>query len=322
MFLKELLKELPDDKNICLGAKNSFLYIAPKAELSEWLTETEKAFDLWNMELTAAQKCGLRLQEKIKKSYCDREVISCQYNENPHQGYIVIIKGNEQGRYHTRREITKEPFKPLRNVDPDAAQNLISAILAESINDIAEEEAFRQYYGETNLTRSGEMQLKALKQNADNAKVFLNDKENLLKWTNIDGSWIQSLSKKKARIIMEKKDKQVAKDSMPARFKTLYNLEERNHIKDMVIAGIPASEILAEIGRGENDQATEEDIKEFEKRYETNRKNERRKFMLSNFKDARIPIIEQMNIDEDKGRLWIREYNKRKKLNKQLGKEI
>ena len=314
MILKELLETLPDDKNICLGAQTSFLYIAPKQELMEYLKENIKAVDCWNDDLKADQAKGERIEEEPKIYYLDREVIRCEWNDRPHHGYIVIIKGTESGRYSLRCEITGEPMPPLESVDEEAARDLIAAVLAESADDIAQEKFFRMYYGESGLSLAGKRILEARARAANKARKYLADKENLAYWTSSDGGWITKMAEKKAEVMVHKKDQKLTRNSMTKKFKDLYDNDGMKHkIEDMIIEGASAAEILEKVGRGTNGQATEEDIEDLAKRFENARELERRRFLLENFKDSRNPIKDQMTMNERIGEEYMRIYCKKRK---------
>ena len=320
MKLSEQLSKLSDDVNICLGASERFLYIAPKDEMIGYLSENILATSLWNDALAEDKKKGRRLNEEPKKPYLDRDVERCEWNDKPHNGYIVIIKGDEKGQYSLRSDITGEmPNKTLEHVDPEAAKTLISEVLAEFVNDIADEKAFREYYCDGELSERGQLLSKAKRKKRCEAENFFMDEQMLVKWTDVDGQWLMNQSDKKKEVIMGEIDKKLAKDSLSQKFYKMYDKETRAYIIDATPAGTDPSEILEKVGRGKNGSATEQDIEGAIERYEIAKKAERRKYLQSlNLKPDK-PLRDQMEFSNVRANAWLKEHERRKNLLEQLG---
>ena len=253
MNLEQQLKLLPDNVDICLGAFASYLYIAPKPELMEWLKD--------NMQ------------------YMDREVRKCEFCEDVHHGYIVLIEGNERGDYAFRSEVEKKPL-PLPAINnEEGCKNLVTAILADMINDIAKDKAFRQYYGSENLTEKGADKLKLLSETAKKASNFFADKEATSRWIEADGQWMKHLADDKAILIIEDKNTRLAVKAFPQRFKKMFEPDKLRQIARMIVRGASAEDVLMTC---EKKAITAEDIEEIRGLYDSAREAERNKYQKSN----------------------------------------
>lgn len=274
--LRDVIPLISSSSNICLGARSGYIYIAPKDEMMWWLYQKDN-LELWS-----------------------REVVSCEWNDIPHHGYIIKIKGDEQSTYYLRSEITgkKSPRTKITNVE--AAIKLCGSVISEIVADIAREEAFAEYYGSTNLSYEGYLIFKTLKKAGDEARQFLNDKRTLSQWIPSKESVAKKLIDQKKKIIIQDYDRKVVTFYMIKKIRNHYTKAQGETIEDMIIAGESSEDILKKVGTGKDGAITKKDIDDFKDKFEAARKLERRKYLRQLNLDPQKPFKEQMTVSPEK----------------------
>ena len=128
MTLLELLAKFQEggqNPMIALGAKASFLYIAPMEEMLSYLRDNPQ--------------------------FLKRKVIRAEYEPSVQKGYVVIIEGDERGKFAVREEVVaavtgkKQPKRPLQDVDERGVIDLIGAVMSEFIDDIRDYIVFEYF---------------------------------------------------------------------------------------------------------------------------------------------------------------------------------
>ena len=285
MKLLEALEELHDEDMIFLGAQSSFLYIAPKPQMIEWLIETSKTTTSANRKLAKDQKEGKRLNEQPIVPFINREVKSCFYCEN--RGYVTVIDGTEQGKYALRSEITGEATKPHDIILDDGVLQLITEVLADIASDITYFEAFKKFYcnGNQPLSVSGQIAYDKLKLQSEKSIEFLLDPQQVGKWTEIDGGYIVRCAMKNIdnRIAELKRFviRKVLRDrpTWSKLMTTNYEKEIRTGMYTMIGNGATSAEIIQKYGIGKKKTITGEFMSDLIKTYHVEVEKERKRYL-------------------------------------------
>lgn len=310
--LRDVLDSMSDDDMIVLGAKSGFVYIAPKQEMLGWLAtdvvDTQKAN--CNLEEAHRQKC--RLKESPKIPFIDREVISVTWNDF-HNGYIVLCKGTDIGRYFSRGQITGEEDDWKGKIQSyEGSLSLITAILAEYAHDITDFEVFKEVYCQDNLNASGKKMYQNLKTDSDIAIEFLNNPDLVSKWTDIAGDYIIRMAYKNVPNKIRDIERKVCRvEGWDKVLNAHYTEEEKDRIIDMIVDGIKPKKIIDAVGRGKFGTVTTNMISSCSTRYESAMKKERRKYMAETLGlHYTTPLREQMTYDNHKAHLYFREHGR------------
>lgn len=280
LTLEEVLSGMKGNPNICLGAATSFLYIAPKDDMVGWLS----------MNYVQTQFDNQQNKDK-KVPFLERKVLSVNWNDIPHNGYIVIVEGDEKGQYSTAFDITGQR-RPMEGFDENGGLNLIASVLAEIASDLTDLEVFNQLYYNGKLNDKGESLLKKLEWQAQRSREFLRDEQKLTRWTDISGSYVEKLAMKNVENKISDIKNGIAKKSWDKTLQQTWNKFERDKILDMITADADPKDIFKAVGRGKNSKGSVKMLEDLKNAYEEDMREERCKYLEKLRKD--IPLKEQM----------------------------
>ena len=280
LTLEEVLSGIHGNPNICLGAATSFLYIAPKDAMIGYLS----------MDYVQTQFYNKKNKQK-KVPYLERKVLTVDWNDFQHHGYIIKIEGDEKGEYSTMFDFTGEK-RMLEDFDENGALELIAHILAEIANDLTDMEVFNQFYCLGKLTKEGEAIQKELKSQANRSRAFLRDEQNLSRWTSIEGQYVEKLAMENVDNKIRDLKKGLVKRSWDKQLQMTWNQFEKNKIIDMITADASPEEIFKAVGRGKNSKGSVQMIADLKDEFEKSMKAERSKYLEKFQKN--VPLKEQM----------------------------
>lgn len=313
MKLRERLDKLKGNPMICLGAKASYLMIAPKNELMFWLQENETSVAIFNELLKKDQKQGKRMEEEPKSAFLDREVRSEEWNDLPHHALIILIKGNEYGQYATRGEVVGEDLtKDIKVTSESGCEWLIDEVLADFAHDITDYLLFEQIYHKGELNIGGKAKHASLKRSYVIASEFFRS-EALSRWTDISGDWIIKQAEKDVPNRVRDLKRRVCRlRAWEQRLDGLYTATQKDRIVDLIIEGITPSKIIEEVGKGKGELATPEMFKNVYRSYEGEMLKEAKRYLSGDAcLEMDIPLKRQMKINNEKLEQNLRERRER-----------
>lgn len=269
MTLSERVKDIPNGTMIALGAKTSFLNIAPKEELVEWLSEDDH------------------------KQFMEREVIDSFYDDDLHHGYIVKIKGMESGKYAIRCEVTGgRPSKKFDTFSDECGVELMSRIIACYVQDISTYDIIKKMYmahvysSAYAAERRKLLILAVAEYKAKFAEEFLKKNSNtmfspvsaetLIRYGHLNACMKMKDSRKEILKSMTKTDEEI---------NVIYTLEQQETILNLMCAGYTNKKILETVGKGKNGWGTITILERFRTNFKNRMEAEARKY----FRDMEIP---------------------------------
>ena len=280
MKLKEVLSKHMDDTMIALGARSSFLMIAPKSELMQWLKKEDKRVRAENQHIrNLNKKHGTKIPMVVP--FSQREVKRESLDKSVHHGWIIVIEGDEQGRYAVRSEVTGiRPDPRLKNLDTECGRELLNQIVAIFVNDITVYWMCELFYSKYHqcLGVAGKRRLETASMDYGKALTFLR-KPDLYEYTSIPGEKLIFYGRKNACYkIQDTKRIAIMQSSREEKMDRLYTEEELEKIIDLHVLGYGVGKILERVGHGKDGKATVEMVEEYISKYERKLKKEAMEF--------------------------------------------
>lgn len=297
MKLAQVLEKHLDTTMIALGARSSFLMIAPKAELVEWLKKEDKRVKKENQYLRQLnKKHGTKIPMVIP--FSQREVKRESLDKSVHHGWIIVIEGDEQGRYAVRSEVTGiRPDPRLKSLDTECGRELLNQIVAIFVNDITVYWMCQNFYSKyhQSLGVAGKRRMEQALIDYRTAVTFF-EKPDLYEYTSIPGEKLIFYGRKNACYkIQDTKRIAIMQSAREGKMDRLYTEEELEKIIDLHVLGYGVGKILERVGHGKENKATVEMVEEYISKYERKLKKEAMEFFHESGLMGKVKIKEQLH---------------------------
>ena len=297
MKLAQVLAKHPDTTMIALGARSSFLMIAPKAELMQWLKKEDKRIKKENQHYRQLNK-KYRANIPMTVPYSQREVKRETLDKSVHHGWIIVIEGDEQGRYAVRSEVTGvRPDPRLKSLDTECGRELLNQIVAIFVNDITVYWMCQKFYSKYHecLGMKGKRRMEQALIDYKTAVTFF-QKPDLYEYTSIPGEKLIFYGRKNACYkTQDAKRIAIMQSSREEKMDKIYTEEELEKIIDLHVLGYGVGKILERVGHGKGGKATVEMVEEYISKYERKLKKEAMEFFHESGLAGKVKIKEQLN---------------------------
>lgn len=291
MKLAQALEKHLDTTMIALGARSSFLMIAPKAELVEWLKKEDKRVKKENQYLRQLnKKHGTNIPMVIP--FSRREVKRESLDKSVHHGWIIVIEGEELGKYAVRSEVTGErPDPRLKTFDEQQGQELLNQIVAAFVNDITIYWMCKLFYSVyyQDLGIMGKRRMEEVERNYGIALHFFHSPD-LYEYSLIPGEKLIFYGRKNACFKIQDTRRIAIVQATTKPLEKVFTYEEREKIIDLHTLGYGAGKILQIVG----EKATVEEIVDFISEYERRMMKECAQFFHESGTKHNVRIKDQM----------------------------